>query len=401
MADKTEEALRIAMLISKDFKGSINDLEAAELKSWINASEENRALFSELTGAQPREKQLKQMRSYDTDAAFSRVSGRLTPHIVPFSSYRSRIWQLARYAAILLLISGIGFAVFQIRQQYEKRTLAVDHRYKNDIAPATNQAQLILSDGTTVALTKEQNKVIAAGDIGIQTHHGVLSYNVKGHSTAASYNTMITPPGKTFEMKLEDGTRVWLNAGSSLKYPTYFDGTERKVVLNGEAYFAVAHNPKRRFVVEVKGRQVEDIGTEFDVNNYSDNDFPAVALITGSVKVTNGKNNSILVPGQKADMPGSGIEVSKADLKAFTAWKNGLFVFHNEPVTDMMKVIGRWYNARIVYATDYVPDNTFTGEISNKVVVSKLLDKIALTGVAEFTISGNTITVHPYNPTNH
>ncbi|GAB3910451.1 FecR family protein [Mucilaginibacter boryungensis] len=401
MADNTEESLRIAMLISKDFKGSINDLEAEELKSWINASEENRVLFSELTGEQAREKQLKQMRRYDTDAAFSRVSGRLTPHIVPLASYRRRIWQLARYAAILLLISGLGFAIFHIRQQHEKRTLTADHPYKNDIAPATNQAQLILSGGTTVALTKEQNKVISAGDLGIQTHNGVLSYKVKDHSAAATYNTMITPAGKTFEMILEDGTQVWLNAGSSLKYPTYFDGTERKVVLNGEAYFAVAHNPKRRFVVEVAGRQVEDIGTEFDVNNYNDNEFPAVALVKGSVKVTNGKNNSILIPGQKADMPGSGIDVSKADLKAFTAWKNGLFAFHNEPVTEMMKIIGRWYNARIVYATDYIPDNTFTGEISNKVAVSKLLDKIALTGIAEFTITGNTITVHPYKPTNH
>ncbi|WEK20205.1 MAG: DUF4974 domain-containing protein [Candidatus Pedobacter colombiensis] len=267
------------------------------------------------------------------------------------------------------------------------------------IKPGKNIATLTLANGKTIELSDHKTGVAIQG-----TH---LVYN---DGSSASTNeieaielTATTPKGGTYQFTLPDGTKVWLNAASKLIFPSQFKGGERKVQLEGEAYFAVQHNAKQPFQVYSKGQVVKDIGTEFNINAYTDEPYVRTSLIEGIASVrpisTIGRKDRrdraeeiILKPGQQAQLKGSAIKVAKVNLNAEVAWKKGEFVFDNESLGSIMRKISRWYNVDIVYR-GVDPAETFGGSISRFAEVSKVLENLELTGEIHFKISGRTIYV--------
>lgn len=324
------------------------------------------------------------------------------PAVVPI--YK-RIWiKVAAAAIIFIALSVGGYFIFinpQPKQivETEKQQL---YNHKDDIAPGGNKAVLTLANGTQIvldsaakgALTQEGNTKI------IKLDNGQLAYDPLNHSSTSLhsspslrtgevlYNTISTPKGGQYQIVLADGSKVWLNAASSLRFPASFSGKERKVELTGEGYFEVAHDADSPFKVSADGMTVQVLGTHFNINAYSDEGSVKTTLLEGSVKVKNEmpanlESSSILLkPGEQADFTKDhNFKInSHPDLEEVMAWKDGNFEFNNTPVTDIMRQISRWYNVEIDYRGAR-PSRRLTGKISREVNLSKLIDMIQYTGV--------------------
>lgn len=209
--------------------------------------------------------------------------------------------------------------------------------------------------------------------------------------TAITYNTMATPRGRQFQMKLPDGTEVWLNAGSSLKYPTAFIGKERRVEITGEAYFEVAKNPNMPFRVAINDHtDVEVLGTHFNVNAYNDESSINTTLLEGIVKVHFNSQDQLLKPGQQSQVFNTTDKVklvSDADVNAAVAWKNGSFSFNNATLTDLMRQLSRWYDIDVEYK-GAIPADTFSGEIDRTLTLDQVLKGLTKTRI-HYVIENN------------
>lgn len=208
------------------------------------------------------------------------------------------------------------------------------------------------------------------------------------------YNTVSTPKGGEYQLTLPDGTKVWLNSMSTLKFPVVFAGNERKVELTGEAYFEVAKDKTKPFFVQAKDTKVQVLGTHFNISAFADETEVRTTLLEGSVKVDRGMKTIVLVPGQEASASDSkvGFTVREADLEKVMAWKNGYFVFRDEPLESLMKRISRWYNIEVDYKGD-MGSNTFGGKFSKNSTLSELLRSLELTGTVKFKTQERRVTV--------
>ncbi|HXS57456.1 MAG TPA: FecR domain-containing protein [Hanamia sp.] len=310
-------------------------------------------------------------------------------------------------AAIVILILGIG-AYFllpskNIRQLSKKESGG--HFYKNDVSPGGNKAVLTLSDGTEISLGSAANgKLAREGNTNIiKLNNGKLSYDTFSRSSSddknveVQYNTLTTPRGGQYNVVLPDGTGVWLNAASSLHYPTAFSGKERKVEITGEAYFEVAHDADKPFKVLVKGAQIEVLGTHFNVNAYNDEPVMKTTLLEGKIKFTSGTGSRLLSPGQQIQLQPNGEikQVKDADIEQVIAWKNGTFSFDNTSIYEIMRQISRWYNVDVNFNDSL--NVHLNGSIERKVNVSEVFKMIELTGEVEFNIEGRRITVFKHS----
>ncbi len=253
-----------------------------------------------------------------------------------------------------------------------------------DVQPGLEGAILTRGDGSTVVLDslhageiKEDNGAL------VQLQHGQVSYAAATASQEEIiYNTVTTPYARTFRLLLQDGTSIWLNAGSSVTYPVVFTGKERKVKVTGEAYFEVAKAAGKPFVVNVNDRaEVEVLGTHFNVNAYADEATIKTALLEGTVRVRTGKANAaILKPGQQAVINDGEMEVAPADPEEVSAWRNGLFHFRNASIPEMMRQIARWYDVEVRFEGD-VPERTFSGDIERKLSLQQVLALLSVTRI--------------------
>lgn len=274
----------------------------------------------------------------------------------------------------------------------------------NDFVPGEDKAVLTLADGSVVILDDASNGNIASqGAVQIQkVHDGKLQYQAGGEELETVYNSVSTPKGGKFQLTLSDGTKVWLNSSSSLKFPVVFNGNERKVELHGEGYFEVAENKQKPFKVDVAGRgEVEVLGTHFNVNAYADEASLNTTLLEGSVKVKVGSKSKplMLAPGQQARIfPNGALKTtSDVNLEEVVAWKNGKFHFGES--TDMetvMRQIGRWYDVEVEYSGNFSGKH-LGGTISRDVNASKVFQMLELTGIAKFRIVGKKVLVVAQN----
>lgn len=318
---------------------------------------------------------------------------------IPKSYHTKQIW--LRVSAAACLVFGLavgGFFVFHNKQVVHSYTAKTT---KQELLPGSNGAILTLANGKKLVL--EQTKagvIIQQNGINLRkAGDSLLVYKADGTNAPSAgiieYNILETPRGKQYSVMLPDGSKAWLNAGSSLKYPTAFAGNERLVELRGEAYFQVVHNSKMPFRVKTDKQVIEDIGTQFNVNAYVDEKVIQTTLVEGSVKVMQTGLNGfkILKPGQKSSNDGTAITVSGVNTDAETAWKDGLFMFDNTDIHDVMKQIKRWYNAEIIYDDEPI-DAFFTGVLPRSSDLQTVLSMLASTRRVEFNIKGNLITVH-------
>ena len=302
-----------------------------------------------------------------------------------------------RVAAAAILLLGV-FAVYKsgFTKTEHKQDVAKTNNVNNDIAPGGNKAILTLADGTQIILDSAANgNLTNQGNTKIIKLDGKLAYSSTGNSSEILYNTISTPKGGQYQLILEDGSKVWLNAASSLKFPSAFVGKQRNVELTGEAYFEVAKNAAMPFNVLVNNMNVQVLGTHFNVMAYSEESEIKTTLLEGSVKVTNGSALGLLKPGKQAVVDNSGsIKIADADIETDMAWKNGLFLFDNINIKTIMRQLSRWYDADISYEGN-ITNKNFTAQISRNTNLSAVLKKLELTGEIHFKIEGKKVLVIP------
>jgi ferric-dicitrate binding protein FerR (iron transport regulator) len=267
-----------------------------------------------------------------------------------------------------------------------------------DIAPGKANAILQLADGSTIQLEKAENGLLSKkGSSSIsKSGEGIVLSGKGAHvgNTETALNKIVIPRAGKYNITLSDGTRVWLNSSSSLSFPTVFSGKSRKVLLTGEAYFEVAKDKLKPFIVDVNGKQqVEVLGTHFNITAFDEDKDITTALLEGAVRVTANDLKQTIRPGEMVvNNLHNKLSVKKADLDEIMAWKNDMFIFNNENITTVMKKITRWYDVDVVYKGDMSQVN-FDGNYSRSKGLKSLLSNIALLDKVQFTIEGRRITV--------
>ena len=303
---------------------------------------------------------------------------------------KKRIWfAAAAITAFVISFGGLFFASNNKVNSDNISTLTPD----KDILPGNSKAVLTLANGKKILLNDGLKGLVAKeGNVSLVKDGGELSYqSSKQTNVSLSYNTVSTPRGGMYELVLSDGTKVWLDAASSLKYPTSFVGAERKVELEGEAYFEVAHNKKMPFRVVAKEMTVEVLGTHFNVNAYADEASSKTTLIEGSVKIVANNETTLLTPGRSARIRHAGLVVEEADVEQELAWKNGYFIFNKAGIVTIMRQLSRWYDVDVSYAGT-VPDNVFVGQIKREETLVGALKILELSGI-HFRIEGRKVIV--------
>jgi transmembrane sensor len=327
---------------------------------------------------------------------------------------RFKLWSRIAAAAAVLLIVGAG--LFFYTQRHLEGSAATRDPLANDIKPGGNKAYLVLSNGKRVSLTDAANGELAkeAGVEITKTADGQVIYTAKAPSLPAAslpggargsvgansdgikysnaLNTIETPRGGQYQIRLPDGSKVWLNAASKLIYPVSFNGRGQRVVeLSGEAYFEIFKNKLQPFVVKSKNQEVTVLGTHFNINSYTDEPGTKTTLLEGSVRV----NDATLKPGQQATLTNNQLKIAEVNTDEAIAWKNGLFAYKNTPLQNVMRQIARWYDVDIIYQNNDLPQKLLSGSVSRYDQVSGILKAIESTGTARFKIEGRKITVLP------
>ena len=310
-----------------------------------------------------------------------------------------KFFTLSKVAAaiILLIISTYIAYVLQAKKSIPITTLAANKTtIKEDVLPGGNKAILTLADGSTIILDSAKNGELAQqGNTKVLKLDGKLAYNAAGAvAKEISYNTITTPAGGQYMIQLADGSEVWLNAASSLRFPTGFLGTERRVEVTGEAYFEVAKNKTMPFVVMVNGAEVKVLGTHFNIMAYKDEPVFKTTLLEGAVQLRLGNTVKILQPGQQALRNAAG-EVKVIDgvnVENVVAWKNGLFHFEGEGIESVTRHLARWYDVEVVYTKQIMYD-PLHAEFPRHTNLSDALKVLELAGSARFEIQGRKILV--------
>ena len=302
-------------------------------------------------------------------------------------------WWAAASVTLLLLAGGLYVGSRKQAAPVPPPVVKKEGAVKRDVLPGSDKAVLTLADGSTVTLDSAGKQVLRQGNTAIRQLNGQLQYESSDAGKEISYNTLTTPRGGQYQLLLPDGTGVWLNAGSSLRYPVAFRGKERKVILTGEAYFEVAHNDQQPFRIQVGDQLVEDLGTHFNINAYADEPEMKTTLLEGSVKV----GNVVLKPGEQALINKQGdISVKKGINTAdAVAWKSGFFVFKDANLKTVMREIARWYDVTVIYQPDVNNSQQFSGRIDRSLTLSQVLNGLALTK-ARFSMEKNrTVVILP------
>lgn len=295
-----------------------------------------------------------------------------------------------RYLSAAAILIFVSFSIFLYIKNPFIISTKETHITNNDILPGNNEAVLTLADGQKITLNDFKNGEIAEqqGIKIIKSSDGQLIYtlsNSKNISNSLLYNKIETPMGGQYQVNLPDGSRVWLNSGSYLRYPVNFSNGERKIEISGEVYFEVAKIEGIPFKVQVGEQTIEVLGTHFNVMAYDDENSINTTLVEGSVKVTNGNQSTIIIPGQQSILKNGEFEVVSVDIDEVIAWKNGFFVFKNENLKSIMRKISRWYDVDVIYQGNIV-DKSFGGKISRSRNISELLKILESTGSIHFEI---------------
>ena len=377
------EDKRINELAKKWLDGSITEDEKQEFLSWYDVLENELMIPGEFA---PSELEL-QNRMLNNIKRKQKSQGKIV------------IGKFSLVAAAASVIAAICFTTFYSpsMENIPVNTQTIDNKIEKptDVSPGGNKAILILGDGSSVVLDAVSNGTIAT-EKNIQIRKlkdGQIDYSLSGKQEAVTYNTLSTPRGGQYSITLSDGTRVWLNSSSSLRFPTSFITNQREVELTGEGYFEVAKNPSKPFKVQVNEMEVQVLGTHFNVMAYHDEAMTKTTLLEGSVRINKNNISTLLKPGQQIKIkPGENTgRVEEANIEEAIAWKNGLFYFNGATIEVIMRQLERWYDIDVVY--EGAVSEHFNGAISKNVGIAKVFEMLELTGAVHFRIQGKKILV--------
>ncbi|NML21345.1 DUF4974 domain-containing protein [Pseudoflavitalea sp. G-6-1-2] len=392
---------RIASLFQKHLAEQASAAETAELFALIGKSGDQEYLKNSITAlyaadqsaddvAAPKEIDWETMFACATASPLPQKQGGSVVQL-----FRTRKWAVA---AVLLIIAGAAW--WMIAQRQQSTSLKPDQiAVQQEILPGKQGAVLTLSDGRTIVLDSVSSGLIATEGSAkvIRNADGTIVYNTTASENGKElFNTMQTPKGRQYQLTLPDGSKVWLNAASSITYPVAFNGNARRIRLSGEAYFEVVTDKQKPFFVEMQNRSlVQVLGTSFNVSAYENETAIRTTLLGGVVKVSNASDKSlVLKPGQQAVIA-DGSELvtlaAKPDLSKIMAWKNGLFNFEGAGVAEVMNQIERWYNVDVIYE-GAVPQKEFVGEMNRQLPLSGVLKGLSGTGI-RFRLEGRKLIV--------
>lgn len=393
---------KIADLIVGFLKGRLSIEEHEELRRWIEESEEHQELWKRLTNAEYLEEKLKQWKESD----FEKLHLPLREEISVKRNLTGKwIRSGLKYAAVLVVALSIALGIRYFVQGTKDQPVEIVKTVKEDsVLPLGRVARLVLGNGKEVNLNDElEETILEEGGVKVHTGKSLLHYSAQSgnHSREVVYNTLIVPRGGEYQVTLSDGTKVWLNAASSLRYPTGFQGRERKVVLSGEAYFEVTPDKQHPFLIEAGTSNVQVLGTKFNYRTYPDDPVATIALAEGQVMVNQnepGGVSKLLKPGYGAMIArGKGdIQIHKVNLEAELAWITGMFIFDNESLGSIMTRLSRWYDVDITYENGVDTLFHFTGRIQKYENISAILHLIELTEKVRFEVEGRVVKVKLY-----
>lgn len=366
-----------AASILKYLRGEASAVEEREVMAWMNENEANRKFIEALEQDDAFRQEFAFLSGLDMASAWETVASKTVR--------RRSMTLIIRYAAAVSLLALAGvFWIYVSPGHLQDDKVAVQHF---DVPPGGNRAVLELSDGSIITLEEtDDGQVNTTSGVVINKRDNTLIYEPPSEEVDISYNKVSTPTGGQYRVVLPDGTRAWLNAESSLRYPTAFRGNIRTVEMTGEVYLEVAHNAEMPFEVKVGEATITVLGTAFNVMAYGDEPFINTTLVEGSVRVAHGEETRELIPGQQARI-GNSLEVVEVDVLEVVAWKDGFFQFNNTNLATIMRQLGRWYG--IHPDQEPLPDLHFTGLISRDNPVSEVLRMLELTAGVSFSIEAD------------
>lgn len=374
----------IPSLLSKAFLGTLSEEEERALQQWRDESPENEQLYeSEMNTEYIVQK------SHDV-ARVNIVNGYINVLLK-----RKRNVRVRRVRRIVSIAAGVVLPLLAVVLWYgtRERIEDVSEQVASVIRHGGVKAELVLADGTTRILGSEvTDSLLVQQGANIVVQNQGVSYCVDSSVVEERYNTLRVPRGGEYSITLSDGTIVYLNSESELRYPVNFVGRDRRVYLSGEAYFDVVQDEAHPFIVDMGNSSVRVLGTSFDVRAYADEDEVLTTLVQGSVKFSAGKEFVTLEPGKQAVLGKSGsIETREVDTYLYTAWKEGVFAFKRQRLEEIMKVVARWYDVNIFWENVSQKEVTFTGKMKRYDDFSKVVEVLEMTGNTEFVIKENNI----------
>jgi ferric-dicitrate binding protein FerR (iron transport regulator) len=383
------DSFHIADLIVKKIRGKLTPDEQKELEAWINDSPENQAIYHRAIDSKQQLEKLEIYELFDKEQSWSDLEEKLFgTKTITFTSRK-----MFRYAAAILLplIVGGGFTWWYLKSPSPVRMAEIDR----EIKPGSQKAVLILSDGEAVELSQTTSlEDLSDGGVSIRDVDNSISYITGTVGTAPAkilFNELRTPRGGGYKLQLADGSRVWLNAGSSLRYPVGFQDSVRQVFLEGEAYFEVNHDGKP-FIVSTGSMNTRVLGTSFNISAYADDLEYKTTLLEGKVRVelqgeeTRFSASAILEPDQQATFIKSSAELSKTevDVSGYVSWMQGKLEFHNEHLDQVMLKLARWYDFDYEFENSAARDYHFSARLDRSESISSILEMLEMTTDVKF-----------------
>jgi len=378
----------MAALAEKFLAGTATDAEKEQLHRLYDGWTDDKELVFTDTG------RADLLRKEMFQAIRDRIGGQHT--VIPF--YRKKVWRRAAAACIIIMTSGL-FLYFN--QALSKKSPvvpkpAIAAAHPSSVEPGKDRATLTLADGRVIDLDSSGSGMLAQqGGTRIVSKDGKIIYDPKSAGSAdLVYNSIRTPRGGQYQLVLPDGTKVWLNAASSVKFPVAFAGNRRVVEVSGEVYFEVAKDAARPFIARAKDIEVQVLGTHFNIMAYGEEDKIATTLLEGSVIVSRGGEKNKMAPGQQAVCKNNGVFELKddVDMDEVIAWKDGKFHFNNADIKTIMRQVARWYDVDIEYR-DIEPETRLGGVVSRKEDIRQLLSYFEIAGKVRFTVDGRKVIV--------
>ena len=382
-----QKIIYIASVIVKSFRGNLTDEERVELEEWKNSSPEHLALLEQFSHYSFLEAKLVAEQLSGKEKAYRQFCLRQQA----YQRRRTiRRWSYASVAVMAVIVTVAAVLLFRptspVGMMVAEKTLTA----------GKNQAMLTLADGRRVNLEEQlPDTLLQKAGLAMDAVAGRIEYKpLENHTGGIQYNQLDIPRKGEYRLVLADGTRVWLNSETQLKYPVTFAGTERRVYLQGEAYFEVMRDEQKPFIVETGKSAVQVLGTSFNVRAYTDEKDMYTTLVEGSVQLSSGKETLVLRPDEQGVVAPSGaITKQKVNTALYTSWKDGRFVFENQTLEEIMHTLARWYDVNVFYANDRVKEAMFNGNLKRYDDFNQIVEMLEMTGVAHFKINGNTIII--------
>lgn len=374
----------IQHIIIASLEGNATDRELVALRNWLEETVENAALYEDFCHIW---KEAGKGERYDEDRAWKQFVAHAEKNV---SVHRKRLmlrWMEVAAVIIFLITGGVWYWIDNSYSEKEIQLMA------EQIEPGGKKAILFLGENCHVELGNGQQDSLFYKNDALKQDGNTLVYSDKiSDKESVEYNRLVTPRGGEYSVVLSDGTKVWLNAESELKYPVHFKGVERRVYLKGEAYFDVAKRNGQKFIVCSDKTQVTVLGTEFNIKNY-ESGVIATTLVEGSVSVGYGGKECRLKPGQQATIDADGMNVKDVETTLYTAWKDGFFVFRDVTLDCILQELSRWYDFTYFYQNEKLETLRLTAKIRKFDSVKDIFEILKTTEQVDFVVKGKTVTV--------